>query len=246
MVKDVAQHILIVDDDAGTREGFRCLLSIEGFDVRTAPTAREGLLLARTAPPDLLLLDLHLPDMHGLDVLRSLRGASVDVPCIVMTGFGSIAEAADAFKLGARDFVEKPIDAEHLLKMVRTTVGRRPPAVDWRVIETMRIIHERFHEPTLTLRSVARELEVSVEHLCRLLKRQTGSGFARRLHEARVVEAKRLLGATNLSIKEVAFRTGYPDATRLSHYFKRFCRTLPTAYRQAERESRSTIDGRNQ
>lgn len=245
-MRDPATQILIVDDDLGTTEGFRCILSLEGFDVRTALTARDGIEQVRRLRPDLLLLDLHLPDMTGLDVLRSLRDASIDVPCVMMTALGSVRETADAFKLGVRDFVEKPLDEKELLRIVRGSTNRPSSAVDWRVVETVRIIGRTYNEPGLSLRAVARQLDVSVQHLCRLLKRQTGTGFAYRLHETRVHEARRLLRETNLSVKEVARRTGYCDATRLTHYFKRFCRVLPAAFRQAERASPSTTTGRNQ
>jgi YesN/AraC family two-component response regulator len=246
MVKNPAAQILIVDDDPGTTEGFRCILSLEGFDVRTALTARDGIDQAGRLRPDLLLLDLRLPDMTGLDVLRSLRNARIDVPCVMMSAWASVAETADAFKLGVRDFVEKPLDEKELVRIVRGSTNRLSVVVDWRVVETVRIIEQRYGEPGMSLRVVARELDVSVEHLCRLLKRQTGTGFGRRLHETRVHEARRLLRETNMSVKEVAYRTGYSDTARLSHYFKRFCRVLPTAFRQAERASPSTPTGRNQ
>jgi YesN/AraC family two-component response regulator len=245
-VKKVAQRILVIDDDVATREGFRGALTRSGFDARTAGTARDGLVMAADGWPDLVILDLGLPDMHGLDLLRRFRDAHLEAPCVVMTGFGSVAEAAHAFKLGARDFIEKPIADAELLRVVREIVDERSSTVDWRVVEALRIIEQRYPQADLSLRGVARELEVSAEHLCRLLKRQTGTGFGRRLHEARVQEAKRLLRETNLAVKEVAFRTGYSDADRLSHYFKRFCRVLPTAYRQTARGASSIVQGRNQ
>lgn len=240
-MRNHAPQILIVDDDLGTREGFTRILSLEGFDVRTAGCGCDGVELARDLQPDLLVLDLSLPDMTGLDVLRAIREASLDVPCVIVTGYGSVAAAADAFKLGAREFVEKPIDDTELLAVVRSAAASQSAAVDWRVVETVRIIGQRYRDPGLSLRGIARELEVSAEHLCRLLKSQTGTGFAKRLHETRVHEARRLLRDTNFSVKEVAYRTGYADATRLGHYFKRFCRVQPTAFRQAERASSPTV-----
>jgi two-component system response regulator YesN len=78
---------------------------------------------------------------------------------------------------------------------------------------------------------------VSIEHICRLLRRDTGRGFRTHLHQVRIQEAKRLLQQTNLSVKEIAYRTGYANTTRLDHYFKRLCGVLPSVFRQKLRDS---------
>ena len=116
--------VLLIDDDLGTLEGYGGILRHAGFDVVTAASGRRGLALARGQAFDLVLADLRLPDQSGLEMLRTLRRVNVDVPVVVVTGFGSESTAADAFRLGA-DYVEKPLIDRGLLSVVDRRWRRR-------------------------------------------------------------------------------------------------------------------------
>lgn len=238
-------HVIVIDDDLGTRETYGAILRLEGFDVATSSTGREGLDLMRHSIFDVALVDLCLPDMSGIDVLRALRKTPTEVRCVIITAFGSIGSAVDAVKLGARDYVEKPLMGDDLLAIVRrhATTERsadvagsvvdqhEPRPIDPRVLEVLRIVEQRYREPDLRLRTIAHQLGLSVEHICRLLKRETGTRFQWHLHRTRVREAERLLTQTDLSVKEIAYRTGYATSTRLDHHFKRWRGVPPSVFR---------------
>jgi YesN/AraC family two-component response regulator len=239
------QRVLVIDDDQGTVETFAFILRLEGFDVSTAQTGAAALDLLRSESHDVVLADLQLPDMTGLDVLRTLHRSKPHVPCVIMTAFGTVASTVEAMRLGAQDFVEKPLTEVDVVRIVRHATEHSsrldvgdPATIDWRVVETTRAIELHFREPNLRLYAIAKQLEVSIEHLCRLLKRDTGDGFNDHLNRRRIEEAKHLLADTPMSVKEIAYEVGYRTTSRLGQHFKRLCGRQPTKFR---REIRANI-----
>ncbi len=110
--------ILLVEDKDSLRRVLRLTLEAAGYTVTEAADARAALNEISTAPHKLVLTDLRMPNGSGLDVLRAARAADGGMPVIVMTAFGSIDEAVQAMKDGAHDFLQKPVDSNHLLLLV--------------------------------------------------------------------------------------------------------------------------------
>jgi len=111
--------ILLVEDKESLRRVLRLTLENAGYKVNEAADARQAINEISRAPHRLVLTDLRMPNGSGLDVLRAARAADADVPVIVMTAFGSIDEAVQAMKDGAHDFLQKPVDSNHLLLLVQ-------------------------------------------------------------------------------------------------------------------------------
>ena len=118
-------RILVIDDDPGVRESMSRMLRGAGHTVQDAATGDEGFDLARGDAFDVILSDMRMPGLSGLDVLRKLREVRVDASFIVMTGFGTVDSAVEAMKLGAVDFVQKPFFRDELLMRVRSAAERR-------------------------------------------------------------------------------------------------------------------------
>jgi DNA-binding NtrC family response regulator len=110
--------ILLVEDKDSLRRVLRLTLENAGYTVTEAADARAALNEISSAPHKLVLTDLRMPNGSGLDVLRAARVADGGIPVIVMTAFGSIDEAVQAMKDGAHDFLQKPVDSNHLLLLV--------------------------------------------------------------------------------------------------------------------------------
>jgi DNA-binding NtrC family response regulator len=110
--------ILLVEDKESLRRVLRLTLENAGYSVNEAADARAALNEIARAPHKLILTDLRMPNGSGLDVLSAARAADGEVPVIVMTAFGSIDEAVQAMKDGAHDFLQKPVDSNHLLLIV--------------------------------------------------------------------------------------------------------------------------------
>ncbi|MFA4986253.1 MAG: sigma-54 dependent transcriptional regulator [Candidatus Brocadiia bacterium] len=113
-------RILVVDDEESVCWAFRDLLTSEGYEVETAPSAEEGLLRAKKAAPHLLFLDIRLPGLDGLSAIDSFKKVIPGCPIIVMTGHGTTQTAIEAMMKGAADYLLKPIDDIDLtLRLVR-------------------------------------------------------------------------------------------------------------------------------
>jgi two-component system, NtrC family, nitrogen regulation response regulator NtrX len=117
-----AIHTLIVDDDPHVRESLRDVLEHEGFVTLEAGDGKTALVLLDEERVDVLLLDLQLPRVSGMDVLRQLADRHIDIPVVIISGRGSIPTAVRSIKLGAYDFLEKPLDAERTLAVVRGAI----------------------------------------------------------------------------------------------------------------------------
>ena len=108
--------ILVIDDELDIREGLFDLLTLEGgYTVELAHNGTEGLRKLDGTAYDLVLLDLMMPDMSGMDVLRLVRKTDTETPIFMITAYGSVEAAVDALKLGANDYFSKPWDNEKLI-----------------------------------------------------------------------------------------------------------------------------------
>jgi two-component system response regulator RegA len=122
--------LLIVDDDAPFRTRLSRAMEKRGFEPVMAESVAEGLAACRTAPAAYAVVDLRLEDGNGLDVVEALRSARADARIIVLTGYGAIATAVAAVKIGAIDYLSKPADADDVEKALLTPRGQKPPPPD--------------------------------------------------------------------------------------------------------------------
>lgn len=111
-------RILIIDDEKNIREIFSLLLEEQGYSIQTAENGKEGLRKAKGFFPDVILLDMNLPDISGLEVLSKVKDAIPSTEVIIITAFGTIKTAVEATKLGAYDYLEKPVDNDELLLLI--------------------------------------------------------------------------------------------------------------------------------
>lgn len=110
--------ILIIDDEKNIREIFSLLLEEQGYAVQEAKNGTEGLKKTQTFFPDVVLLDMNLPDLSGIEVLAKIKEYLPVCEVIIITAFGTIKTAVEATKLGAYDYLEKPIDNDELLLLI--------------------------------------------------------------------------------------------------------------------------------
>ncbi len=123
-------RILIVDDEPNVRLVFRTTLESTGHELALAEDGGSALTWLQAERADLVLLDLQMPGLGGMEVLERLRAAGNDVPVIIITAHGSVPDAVAAMKLGAIDFLAKPITPDGLRKAVASVLDRLKPAAD--------------------------------------------------------------------------------------------------------------------
>jgi DNA-binding response OmpR family regulator len=129
-VNDRSQHvgsrgrILIVDDEPNIRLLFRAALESAGYEVEEAADGDEGLASLSRYLIDLILLDLHMPNLGGMEVLRRIRDEVFQVPVVIVTAHGSVPDAVEAMRLGAVDFISKPLTPGALRRVVEEMFER--------------------------------------------------------------------------------------------------------------------------
>jgi len=174
-------RLLIVEDRDSLRRMLERALGEEGYEVAAAADGRAAIRLVEERPFDLVLTDLKLPDVSGLEVLAASRSAQPRVPVLVLTGYGTVGTAVEAMKLGAYDFLEKPLEIDDLSRLIERAIGERDEAVLFRVPGALPIVgtHPRLRAAIRLLQRVG-PTESTV-----LITGESGTGkelFARAIH----------------------------------------------------------------
>jgi two-component system, OmpR family, response regulator MprA len=121
----VPDQVLVVDDDEAMRDALRRGLTLDGYDVAVAADGTEALRSARERPPDLVVLDIVMPGVDGLEVCRRLRTADESLPIILLTARDAVPDRVAGLETGADDYLIKPFAFEELLARIRVRLRRR-------------------------------------------------------------------------------------------------------------------------
>jgi len=188
-------RILVIEDEKPVRESYRNFLEDLFYTVDEAANGKEGLALFRRQTPDVVILDLRMPEMNGHEVLEKITAQSPDTPVIVISGTGNISDTVEALHLGAWDYLLKPVAD---LSMLEHAVQR--------VLERLRLIREnRDHQGHLQeeVERRTQELTEKIEEMSRFNRMAVG-------RERRIIELKRQI---NTLLKELGRAPQYksPD-----------------------------------
>jgi two-component system nitrogen regulation response regulator NtrX len=118
-------RILVIDDEAAIRESLRMILEYEEYGFLGASSGQEGLALVQRDRPDLVLLDIKMPGMDGMEVLRKLRALDETLPVVMISGHGTTSTAVDAIKSGAIDFLDKPLSSERVIVTLQNVLKQQ-------------------------------------------------------------------------------------------------------------------------
>jgi DNA-binding NtrC family response regulator len=184
-----AGSVLIIDDESAIRESLHTLLEMEGYDVETAASGREGMARIGERAFDLVLLDLALPDRSGMDILSDLQAQDHQLSVIMITAYGTVENAVKAMQSGAANFIQKPWDNEKLLADVRAAVARAKAEEE--NIQLKRALKQRYNfeniigksEPMLKIFDLVAQVAASRSTV--LLQGESGTGkelIAKALH----------------------------------------------------------------
>lgn len=123
IVSALQRKVLVIDDELGPRESLRILLKRD-YEVHCADSVLRGLELLKEHQPDLVIMDIRMPGMSGIDGLREIRALDPLVAVIMLTGFGALETAQEALRLGASDYLKKPFDTKEILEVIRQNIRR--------------------------------------------------------------------------------------------------------------------------
>lgn len=185
------QHtILVVDDEAPNRQALDRILRREGYDVAHAEDGQQALERIRAAPPALMLTDLKMPGMTGLELLKAARAISPDLEVIVMTAYGTVETAVEAMKEGAWDFVTKPLRRSVIVRKVRGALEKHSLVVENRALrdQLARTVPEELICRAAPMRAIVEQArQVADSRASILITGESGTGkgmLARFIHRA--------------------------------------------------------------
>src|SRR5512133_58278 len=121
----MAERILIIEDDPSILRGLQLNLGMEGYAVRSAMEGETGLVLARTEKPDLVVVDVMLPRLGGLEVVRELRAEDPELPVLILSAKGQESDKLKGLQFGADDYMVKPFGLKELLARIDALLRRR-------------------------------------------------------------------------------------------------------------------------
>ncbi len=117
-------RVLLVEDDPSTQKSIELILKSEGMVVDSTDLGEDGLEIGKIYDYDIIVLDLMLPDMHGLEVLKRLRDSRIETPVLILTGLGETGDKVKGLGVGADDYLTKPFDKKELLARIQAIVRR--------------------------------------------------------------------------------------------------------------------------
>jgi len=185
-----APKILVIDDEKNIRRTLGLVLEGEGYEVASFGTAADGLACLESEGADLVILDIKLPGMSGMEALEKIRASgqeSRDIPVIMISGHASLSEAVDTVRRGATDFFEKPLDRDAILIRVANCLKQRKLAAQVRTLKAVvESGHEMLGHSTVMQELLARIRKVAPTSARVLITGESGTGkelIARALHE---------------------------------------------------------------
>lgn len=252
--------VLIIDDEVFIREGMKQIIPWKELGcefIGEAQNGEEGVEKIIKLMPDIVISDIRMPKKSGLEMIDEIKSINKDMQIIILTGFREFEYAQQAIRLGVLRFLLKPSKIEEIKEAITSAVvnldklPKREVAIRNEEEDT-NLLNEHTHEEVdkpqylvkqaieyinqyynqkLDLQTVADQLYVSTWHLCKVIKKQTGTNFVDLLNNARIENAKRMLLESNMKIYEIAEAVGYADTAYFSKIFKKITQITPNEYR---------------
>lgn len=238
--------IFLADDEIWVIMGLKKLIEKIGAPFQVVGEASNGVMALEEIEkkkPDVLITDIRMPGMDGLELMKEIRKKKLDTKVVLVSGYAEFDYAQKAIRMGAVDYLLKPVEAEtfakvleNLEKMLDERGGKQeeqpeeilnPSALE-NIVEE---IQSRYNE-NITLTVFSEKHNISAGHLSNLLKERLGMSFSEYITAKRVQKAKELLADERLSVEKVANEVGYKDYFYFTKVFKKAVGISPSKYRK--------------
>ncbi|MBT4497170.1 MAG: response regulator [Gemmatimonadetes bacterium] len=226
-------HILVVDDEILVREHIVRILQKGGWNlIEVAGNGVEALEKLEHGHFELCILDLQMSVMGGVEVIKQARKKGIETDFVVVTGFGSIEIAVEVMKLGAQDFLPKPIKPSKLISIVSKLLRKHQSLPHIRAERLDKYLAQHARQESLRVADLCEHFEISSRYVSLLFNKYLGISFPRRLTYHRVQIAKKLIETTPLRLRVVAKKCGFKDYRRLYEGFVKIEEVAPQEYRK--------------
>lgn len=211
-------EILLVDDDPLILDVLKKHLTLRDWIVSTAHDGLVGLERLQCGRIKLAIVDINMPIMDGITLLKKIQSRNIKIPIVILTGYGSIEAAVECVKLGAIDFIQKPIvNYDDFCNKIKLHLLNRPT---WeQKINNLLEIH--YANANFRLEDLARLVNCSKSQLSIIFRKHLDKTFTERLLEIRLEKALELIEVTNLTFSEIAVHCGFNSLAYLSRLFKK-------------------------
>ncbi|MBI4689702.1 MAG: response regulator transcription factor [Nitrospirae bacterium] len=236
------KSILLVEDDMQIRESTKLIIETK-YHVLEASDYDEAIAELKN-PLDLAIIDYILPDYDGFDLLKEIRKVKPSLPVIMMTGYGTEQVAMRALRMGATDYIKKPLDIPYLMNKISELLGEDTDIKndvnylnvaknrDEIIIDGIARYIEQKYKENLTRDKLADIAGMNEYKFCRAFKKRIGQSFISYLNGIRIKNTAELLKNPDLSITEVAHRAGYGSVEHFERVFKKRYEMSPREYRR--------------
>ena len=257
--------MLVADDEKWIRERIISSISWNKLGVCISGEAADGeeaLALSRNLKPDIILTDIRMPGLSGLEFLKSINEEGLSAKIIILSGYSDFDYAQKAIKLGVADYILKPVENEELIKIVKKCIRQiEAETCKNRIIEQASSRTELAKKLSdyarndqsagkrntlekavafinenfhrpITLNDVAEEVMLNPSYLSNLFKETLGSTYSKYLTDLRINKAKELMNNPTMRIKEIAGQVGYDNAQYFIKVFKSVTGISPNVYKE--------------
>lgn len=244
----VPHRILIVEDDTALAANLTEALTRADYIVSHATSCREALRQLVAVLPDLIILDLSLPDMNGTSLIPFLRSVrnGLHLPIVVMTGIDEPELRESVLDLGSDYFLHKPFSLRELFAVIARrlqifqtempSAGTKDACSDRSAMEFERAVfawlEANYSDPDVTVPRAAHDLAMSTSLFQKRMRQTFDMSFLRLLTSYRLGRARILLERTDMRISDVAWQVGIPNISNFSSLFHRYCGHAPSHYAQ--------------
>lgn len=223
--------IVIAEDEYRTRQGLSKLIQKLNPEFRVVGEAEdglEGLKMIQSLVPDIVITDIRMPRITGLDMIEQVRKMNIECKFVILSGYADFSYAQQAIRLGVEDYLLKPITismVKDLLLKLQGPAEEKEPVVCTNecysliVRKAVEEIQNHYSQP-LRLESFAVENNITPQYLSSLFSKETGTTFSNYLRDVRIEKAKELLKDGDKKVYEIACAVGYPDQKYFSKIFR--------------------------
>jgi two-component system response regulator YesN len=254
--------LLIVDDEPLILDGISSIIkraNIEFQQVETANDGIEALEKLESFGPDLLITDIHMPEMSGLELIRQAKTRNLCNRFIILTGFDEFEYARQALRYKVLDYLLKPIDKEELIAILEDAAHDIEMQVDGQNLEQkeeanpfrglldythfsdqvnriLGYIHMHYAKD-ISLELISEHIGINPSYVSALFKKETGINFIPYLHSCRIIKAQQLMESQpKLPLDKVALQVGYENPRQFFKVFKKYSGLTPGKYREVDLE----------